>query len=327
MPKTLLCLLSKVLVLSFVGMTALASETDNITHRNLKIDSREWLNQRMNDAIKEAALAANPKTPYSVHKKLFKSLGGLFWAKIEKWADEPGSPAEHVKFEDSIFRDVGNVRGDTSFLRKLIKFKSYYSSGIYRMDNIVFGADKLGHFLQLGYSMYLADEAKSNPKFKDVRPLHIRMADRLTGDKKFRDRAQSTGLQLAIEYSEFEEDGSWGMKGPLAKSWADMAANVEGFKFWSELTDGPNPYVKRDASGRWYQARQFDWAVYVNPAWDEAVNPSDYDSRIQKAIDVRFQEALKNSQAELPRVQKIFEVYGEDTMKIFNDKYESILAW
>ncbi|UXR66205.1 hypothetical protein EZJ49_08075 [Bdellovibrio bacteriovorus] len=327
MPKNLLCLLSQVLLLSALSTTALASETDNITHRNLKTDAREWLNQRMNDAIEEAAMKANPKNSYSVHKKLFKSLGGLFWAKIEKWADEPGSPAEHVKFEDSIFRDVGNVRGDSSFLRKLIKFKSYYSPGIYKMDNVVFGADKLGHFLQLGYSMYLANEVQDNPKFKDVRPFHIRMADRLTGDKKFRDRAQSTGLQLAIEYSDFEENGSWGMTGPLAKSWADMAANVEGFKFWSELTDGPNPYVKRDTNGRWYQARKFDWATYVNPAWDEAINRSDYDPRIQGEIDKRFEEAFKNSRAELPSVKEVIEVYGEDTPKIFNTRYGNVFAW
>lgn len=306
-------------VILILCQASLASETDNFTKRDLKTDAREWLNAQMNAAIQKAVQEADPNVAYSVHKNLFKSLGGLFWAKIEKWAEDPKSPAEHVKFEESIFRDVGEVRG-ASAARKLFKFKDYYSPGIYRMGDTVFGADKLGHFLQLGYSMYLANGKKQNPQFKDVRPFHIRMADVISGDKKYRNEATTRGIELAYDYSLFEENGSWGMKGPMARSWADMAANVEGFKFWAELTGGPNPYVKRDANGRWIQARQFDWATYVSPAWDEAVNRTDYDPRFSAQVEKRIQEAIKKGGYTLPSEQVVFDKYGSQAGKIFNNQ-------
>lgn len=308
-----------ILVLS-VSQSSLASETDNFTKRDIKTDAREWLNSQMNAAIQDAVQSADPNVNYSVHQKLFKSLGGIFWSKIEKWADQPHSPSENVKFEDSIYRDVGGTRGNSAAFRKLFTFKDYYSPGIYRIDNVVFGADKLGHFLQLGYSMYLAAGQKRKEGFKDVRPLYIRMADVVSGDKKYRKEATATGMDLALDYSKFQEDGSWGLKGPMGRSWADMAANVDGFKFWEELTGGANPYVKKDAKGRWYQARQFDWATYVNPAWDEAVNRTDFDPRMHDQIEKRIQEVLKVSNYELPSSQLIFERYGDDAYRVFNNQ-------
>lgn len=306
--------------------SALASETDNFTNRNVKVDARDWLNTQMNDAIQEAVAKADPSVPYSVHEYLFKSLGGLFWAKIEKWADDPKSPAEHVKFEDSIYRDVGEVRGQDA-ARKLFKFKDYYSPGIYRMGDVIFGADKLGHFLQLGYSMYLANGKKKSSDFKDVRPFHIRVSDMVSGDKSYRKYAQTTGLDLAYDYSLFEENGSWGMKGPMARSWGDMAANVEGFKFWSQLTGGSNPYIKKDSSGRWFQARTFDWATYVNPAWDEAVNRTDMDPRFRDQVEKRIQETLKKNNYKLPTAQRVFERYGADVGRIFNNRCEDVFRY
>ncbi|QLY25127.1 hypothetical protein [Bdellovibrio sp. KM01] len=325
--KTSVKRLIQIVSIFLVCQSALASETDNFTRRNLEVDAQEWLNLQMNEAIQNAVQKADPNVPYSVHKILFKSLGGVFWAKIEKWSDNPVSPAEQVQFEESIFRDVGHFKGTSSFIRRLVKFKSYYSPGIYRMGDTVFGADKLGHFLQLGYSMYLADGQKRKPEFKDVRPLFARFADVISGDAKFRKQLQSKGLDLAYEYSHFQENGEWGLKGPMARSWADMAANVEGYKFWSELTGGSDPYVKKGADGRWVQVKKFDWGRYVTPAWDEAVNHTDYDERFHDQVVKRSKEAMEKSGYTLPSIQSIYDKYGLDTNQVFNNQCSKIFVF
>jgi hypothetical protein len=325
--KTSLKRLIQLVSILCLAQSAVASETDNFTKRNLEVDAQEWLNEQMNEAIQNAVQKADPKVPYSVHKILFKSLGGVFWAKIEKWSDNPVSPAEQIKFQESIFRDVGNYKGTSSFIRRLVKFKSYYSPGIYRMGDTVFGADKLGHFLQLGYSMYLADGQKRKPEFKDIRPLFSKFSDIISGDTKFRKQLQSQGLDLAYEYSHFQENGEWGMKGPMARSWADMAANVEGYKFWSDLTGGENPYVKKGADGRWIQVRQFDWAEYITPAWDEAVNRTDYDPRFADQVEKRSQEAMEKNKYTLPGLDSIYEKYGSDFNRVFNNQCSKVFVW
>jgi hypothetical protein len=313
-----------VLFLLFTMTFAQASETDNFTQRELKNDAREWLNEQMNQALQQAVQKAKPGDPTSLHKNLFKTLGGLFWAKIELWSDDPNSPAEHLAFADSIFRDVGEVHGDENIIRRFFKFKNYYSSGRYRIDNIVFGADKLGHFLQLGYAMYFAKMRKEDPRFRDARPFYVRFAEVLSGDKKFRENTNLQGDALVFAYSRFQENGDWGYTGPMARSYGDMAANVEGYRFWSNLTDGPHPYVKMKADGSWQQVRNFDWSDYVNLAWDEAVNRTDYHERIKEKVEARIQQVLGESCSSLPSCTAIFDRYGEDAVHIFNNKCERV---
>lgn len=309
-----------------LGHPAVASETDNFSHRDLKTDAREWLNTQMNEALQEALRKAKPGDPTSVHKQLFKILGGLFWAKIEHWSDNPASPAEQLAFEDSIFRDAGEVRGDENFIRSRVRFKSYYSSGLYKMGDVVFGADKLGHFLQVGYAMYFAKMRKENPRFRDARPFYVRFAEVFSGDKKFRESTPLKGDALVYAYSRFQENGEWGYTGPMARSYGDMAANVEGYRFWSELTDGSNPYVKMDGTGRWRLARPFDWNTYVNLAWDEAVNRTDYHERLRDKVEARIHQVLGESCSGLPSCTAIFDRYGKDVMQIFNNRCDTIFS-
>lgn len=310
------------LVVSILTVQAVvATETDNFTKRDLERDALSWLNEKMNQAIQMFLQKAKPGDVRFLQAQLFKNLGGLLWAKIELWSKESGSPAEHIPFEQSIFRDVGNIRGDESLFRKLTPFKKYYTSGVYRIDNIVFGDDKLGHFLQLGYAMYYAKMRKENPKFRDARPLYVRFAEVLSGDKKFRDKTNLTGDELVFAYSRFQEGGEWGYRGPMARSYADIAANIEGYKFWSSLTDGENPYVKMSANGKWEQTRMFTWAEYVTPAWDEAVNRSDYHDRIKNQVEARIQQVIGENCSDLTACRKkIFEHYGDTVIHIFNNK-------
>jgi hypothetical protein len=303
---------------------AQASETDNFTKRDLEVDAREWLNEQMNAAIQQAVQTAAPGDPTSIHKQLFKNLGGLFWAKIEHWDDHPESPAHKLPIEESIFRDVGEVRGQGNIIRKLFKFKNYYSPGRYRMDEVVFGADKLGHFLQVGYAMYLAVMRKENPKFKDARPFYVRAAEYFTGDRKFSENSNLRGEDLVLAYSRYQENTSWGMEGPMARSFGDMAANLEGYRFWSEFTGGKNPIVKMDSNGKWKQVRTFDWANYVNIAWDEAVNRTDYHEVIREKVEARIKEVLGESCKGLPSCTAVFDRYGKAAAQIFNLRCESL---
>lgn len=275
----------------------------------------------MNHEIQNVIVELPAGTPFHViHQKLFKNLGGLFFATIERWSKAPGTPAEIWPIEKSIYRDVGHVKPNENFLRDLFPFKSYYASGLFRINDIVFGDDKLGHFLQVGYIMYFAVKRKQDPNFKDARSFLIRMADKVSGDEKFREKSPKQGLELVYAYSRYMEDNQWGMKGSMARSYGDIAANVEGFKFWSDLTEGDRPYLKMNTFGQWEQVRSFDWTEYVSHAWDEGVNRSDFYPSIEERVEARIQEVLGSRCDSLPSCSRIIEKYGADSVHIINPK-------
>lgn len=302
----------------FIGSIR-ASETDNYTVRDLPQDGRQWLNSMMNKSIQEALKGSEGKSFEYVHRKFFQNLGGLLFAKIEKWSNKRYAPAVEIPIRKSIYRDVIWVQGIPFTTRWLTPFYGYYSPRIYKINNVVFGDDKLGHFVQLGYYMYLVTKQKEQPNFKDNRPLYVRLADWFTGDRQFVDKSPFKGDDLVLALSHYQEDEWWGIKGTMARSYADIAANWEGYHFWSQFTEGTNPYLKQDEQGRWQQVREFDWAEYINPAWDEFVNHTDYHPRIATQVQNAIKEIYGTScPIDFPACQEIFKRYGDRTPLLLN---------
>jgi hypothetical protein len=93
----------------------------------------------------------------------------------------------------------------------------------------------------------------------------------------------STGLTSVIETSDRQELKSWGLESAGVYEYGDIAANVQGYIFWSNLTTGPAPYfVCRNQ--RWAQAREFSWGPYIDDGWDEAINCSDFSKSVYDLI-------------------------------------------
>jgi hypothetical protein len=89
-------------------------------------------------------------------------------------------------------------------------------------------------------------------------------------------RVQVDGADLDhVLRFEHGEDGIWGLGATGVKSFSDMATNYAGYRFWSSLYQGAEPYVRCEEDRRWVKGRSFTWADYVTDAWDEAINCSE----------------------------------------------------
>ncbi len=85
------------------------------------------------------------------------------------------------------------------------------------------------------------------------------------------------------------EDSIWGTKATGIASWADLVANFQGLRFWIHLLgvdregrpladplgEELGPYVRCSATG-WVWERPIALGRYLDPAWDEGQNCSDF---------------------------------------------------
>ncbi len=115
-------------------------------------------------------------------------------------------------------------------------------------------------------------------------------------------------LDRILAYNQQLETGIWGAATTGVGAWADLVANFQGMRFWIHLLgtgaggsplpdplaalgeDAIEPLVSCTAQG-WVQAREFTIASYLDPAWDEGLNCSDYrDPDFVAAFDRRIEE-------------------------------------
>ncbi len=259
-------------ILFFVQATSFATEVDNFTVRTGFTDSRSWLNEKMNASLKEAAAETKTCDPFELHKALYKKLGGPLYAKIELWSAENPNVIK-LPIDRSIYRQISK-KFVSNFGLLPVPMKTFYTEHNLMMNDVIFGDDKLGHFFQVGYDVFYAVRKKSDEKFKDARGAQEKYGDLRFGSRAFVKKSKLKGDALAHALNQFLEEGQWGAKGPGVKSYGDIAANWEGYRFWNQLTEGPHPYFNCSGSGRFELTREFDFADYVTAAWDEGINCS-----------------------------------------------------
>lgn len=125
-------------------------------------------------------------------------------------------------------------------------------------NHVRYGADKWSHFFRLGYRYYRRSEEGSDPL-------------------------------RAIHYGTKTEQGGVGFQTSGALSFADLAANYDGYLFFAELIGGPHPYFVREGD-RLVQVRPFRAEEWVNHDWDELLNPNVYRKHLQAAIDLHLEQ-------------------------------------
>jgi hypothetical protein len=252
-------------------------------------DSKDWLNDKMNHELQVVGDKTKSCNQFELQKKLYKSLGGVFVAKIETWSKENPN-AYFLPLEKSIFSDVAKVKG-VDGIRKFINFSVYYTPGLMRINDTVFGDDKLGHFFQLGYGMYFAVQWSKDHHFKDIRNFNQRASETWVKNSKFiKENKLIDPLDTIATFANFEEDGQWGMQATLVKSYGDMAADYYGYLFWNELTDGNNPYFKCQ-DNHFVKVREFNFEEYVNPSWDESINCSEFHPKIKTQVENKMKRS------------------------------------
>jgi len=223
-----------------------AYETDQFSNRLNPIeDSTGILDQRVNQTIEE--LVGNWKGARSEKKvvnAIYHDIGGHHWVdKIEKYAMKSGQ-VERLQPDryDSIYR--GHPIWAT-------RVAALFGVGpTIKINNILIGSDKLGHFLSQGrkfwrrYQRYL-DESK------------------------------------AAEHSAYTERALFGQLTTGVYSNADLVANYEGYRFYRSLFDDGiipgKPAILAWQDDHWVIQRPFTWADHVNEFWDEALNVNHFD--------------------------------------------------
>lgn len=271
-------------------LTASAGETDQLTHRawmlgcdgsltqlsDSKQSFNDWVNQQLEKGVQELNKGAHSdrhfsEDPLDVFAEIFLGLMPELITPIEIHFLKN---LRSIPFHKPLFgiyrhatpRDMGPV-GFSAPIFPTLKF-----------DGILLGVDKLGHFFAQGFE-YMS-------KYRD---------EKLTSWGQSEEELLESVRTLGAE----SESGIYGFKTTGIFSYADLAANWQGFQFYRALLDGPNPYIKRDETGRWVLARRFDFADYVTDDWDEVLNPNLYwdktfEKKMQREYRRHCHEFLRN---------------------------------
>ena len=298
-------------------MAARSAEVDSFTHRRPLADSAPALNAVVNRWMARAVEEAN-RPPMlltgeeeeeilatgcdsdRLESALVGRLVGFIVGPLESLVNHSRSlDVIRVPFEQSIYRDFQFKESPVISLTRRM-------ATLVRIGDVYVGSDKFGHFFTEGHTYY---------------------------------RLYATaGRRSALTFGEVTESTFYGELTTGIFSFADLAANLNGLRFWNEiegrlpdpLTGRPvlQPYVECRL-GRWHLTRRFDWRDYVDPAWDEAVNCSDFrnDELLQK-VRRRIAAATGGRQCPLEQVdrKRLARKYGDLLPLVFNPDGNRVFA-
>ncbi|MGA0266062.1 MAG: hypothetical protein ACO3KY_09275 [Lysobacterales bacterium] len=257
-----------------------AYETDQFNNRLEPIeDSTLLLNQQVNMAI-EAAIADNQgsRDDMAVVNHIYRVIGGIHWVdKLERWAmNSPEVDKLSTPRRKSIYS------GHPIWATRVAAF--FGVGPTIRVNDVLIGSDKLGHFLSQGrkyYRRYL----------------------------RYEDEAR------AAERSAYTERALFGQMMTGSYSNADLVANYEGHRFYHSLFQDEvvpgKPAILSWADSGWTIQREFDFADHVNVYWDEALNINHYDSLLYPHMEERFRSFCDD----LSLAPGRYEVHGEAALK------------
>ncbi len=215
-------------------------------------DSLQTMNTMMNDYFAKAIENANSYN--SCKPDIFEdALHSLTGGAFWSEIEIQVEKAKHI--DKRIIDKSKSVYQDITFIDgpALLMAKLGF---LLRIGDLYIGSDKFGHFIDQGFYYY-----------------------------------RSKSIEDGMRYGEMTEATYYGLFTTGVYSYGDLAANYEGYNFWSSLVKGPNPYVSC-RKGVWTQRIPFDWSVHINAALDEGLNCSTYKNEdVTRAVYNRI-EAL-----------------------------------
>jgi hypothetical protein len=307
--RFLVALVCCITLVSLLNSRIHAAEIDSVSTRQLPLeDVRAELNHLFSERIQEGVQRANKRsTPSSdaedltasevrsycdedqlyteLRKAIFQSFTaswGLKGYDLDRQLREYLAGKSHsTALEDSIYRDITYLEGFSLNLKGL--------SDVAKVNGTLIGLDKLGHFFAEGWQYF----AISNEP------------DRSISD--------------ALLWGQQKESGMFGFTTTGVFSYADLATNLDGWRFWNKillkqadpLKSLPaqlleQPYVRCEIQilesiqklqlvRAWEVQSDFEIADYVNPAWDEGINCNLYASpEIEEKVMARVRELAPN---------------------------------
>lgn len=228
------------LVFPLLSSAALATEIDDTTsyYRPIR-DSEAALNARTQELIQEGL-----SRHYGCNRKILARqmgsvlVGNLFYGTVESFANNSALvDRAYIPAHDSIYKGTPY---DGGFVDTFVNLGPTVNVAGFHV-----GTDKLGHFMDMGYDLYLRSRA-------------------------------GQGVLSLLAQSHREEGGLWGSLMTGVKSYGDIASNFDGHRFWTDLIEaGPRGFLICE-NGQFKQVREFKWSDYISAAWTEAINCSAY---------------------------------------------------
>lgn len=277
-------------VVACVCPPVFAAEVDNITPRELELEDslatiNEIFNQRLKQGVEEANRQAGyppddedvedgAQTQYCDEAVLYTELRkAIYQSLTASWGLKGydldlqlrallADQSYSLLLNDSIYRDIDYIEGFSLNLKEL--------SDLVNIDGYYVGLDKIGHFFAEGWQYF-----------------------ELTQDDDY-------DLNKALAWGREQEVGKFGYSTTGIFSYADLAANINGWRFWNRvllMRDDPlkgtlanfftRSYVScgiqilesiknRKIIRAWEQDAGFDLADYIDGAWDESSNCNSY---------------------------------------------------
>ncbi len=272
-----------------------ATEVDNFTSSYTEIkDSTSTYNTLINAEISKAINEVNTddgpgkcdKT--MLYHRLMDKLGGWVKSNIETWpGSKDGIDSTYNRYYSSVYSGSRVAGGLTSPMAFALAHSSF-SEYVVNVNGVQIGSDKIGHFFHTGYEAF---EATTLVKDKDYPPLVADEMSLVFGADTMKSLSGDAGVH---KFSDLQEKTLWGLGGTGVYSYADKAANFDGYNFWKNLFGGASPMLTCK-NGKIEQTRPFDFKNYVNPSWNEAVNCSSYSS---KDVETAVTENVKALQSE-----------------------------
>ncbi|OUR97758.1 hypothetical protein A9Q84_06040 [Halobacteriovorax marinus] len=255
--------MNKILIFLFLlslSGKSLSSEIDNFAHFNHQTpDVTQDLNELTNNLMLKAISKANSKHivgEFCSKSILYKSLKGSFAKPLRGQIEEyilkkPETiPQLRIPLEHSIYNGFRGI----DFITRLPYGKL---GSIVNINGVYVGSDKFGHFHTEGLEYFFkAYKDKSIPE--------------VLGAMKW-------GIKTEESYF-----GRW-TTGVI--SYADLAANFNGMRFWNNvlalkpdiLEQSNGPYVEC-SDEKWIQIKRFDWGRYIDETFDETINCNKFSS-------------------------------------------------
>jgi hypothetical protein len=238
---------------AFVG----AYETDQFNNRQQAInDSTSIMNHQVTLAIASTVINRNKEPDeMKIVDGIYYKIGGKHWVdKLERFA-----------MNSSEVERLDTPPHDSIYSRQPLhatRVAGLFGVGpTMKINHVLVGSDKLGHFLSQGRKFYRR---------------WVKMGDE----------------RMAAEHSAYTERAIFGQMTTGSYSNADLVANYEGYRFYRSLFEdnvvAGKPAILAWENDHWIMQRPFDWADHVNDYWDEALNINDYDELLYSYMKNRF---------------------------------------
>lgn len=235
--------------------TVLASEIDSFNKRFYPLrDSSKYINKRFNLYFQDALNEANQYRKRCSSKELYDQLTDRFknhaFDEFNKWLSKTNEVSTiSTSIRDSIYKDFNIFQSviQGGFARLI----SDPTGRVLNFNGIRVGTDKFEHMMGSGYKYFEIYFLENEP------------------------------LQKVLNKGWKAETGILGAVTTGVMSYADMAANFQGMRFWNHvlqrgmdpLVQNIGPYVKCK-NYEWVQVKKVDLTHYVGEEFDEGNNCS-----------------------------------------------------